>query len=371
MKNESTTVVYTTTSEVFEKLRTDQRTISNTAIVESGTSDGKIALSLQPGLVIEVSYLPNVGNSLESLPPSLDREEYRPINPRNPQIAFDYWQVVRTEPSNSGSFQHVVEKLESRALLGQIIYLELPLNRQSKGRKRWVVIVVTWGMVALALLLLFKLPYGAYITLKWVLSLGLTFCAGYYLLPRQRAVIEAPDEVGGRRSEIRWLTGTPVEWREGRALPIQDEEILLISRDQGCYFPIDHNVAGIHLLLAIVFCPLTRIQMSKFNWGILDIFLACYLVYALYVVLKERKAPRSTWVQRNHEGKPENYHLARQESLSYMVFEYGPMVGIFVVMVFGLAISKSGILYRSDFAILRLAKSLHFSLLEPFCLATL
>lgn len=86
MKNptsESKAVVYTTTKETFEKVRTDPKTIPDVATVESGTTPGRIALSLTTGSVLQV-----VNSEGES----------------------EFWRVVETDSLESGAFRHVLKK---------------------------------------------------------------------------------------------------------------------------------------------------------------------------------------------------------------------------------------------------------------------
>lgn len=239
--------------------------------------------------------------------------------------------------------------------------------------KTTVVIVLTWGLIVLTVILMTDLPHRAYAPLKWILSLGLIYCSGYYLLPRRKAFIQHPDNAGEsghlknplgavseddtRRAgwiEIDRLDGTAVEWTGNTAAPIDDWRIQKTSDNRDNFRPISQSVAAIHVLAAILLCPMVGINMSKINWNAADVLLICYLACTLAKVGKERRESRYTILRLDLKGEPRETDSNLRENFKGTGIRSWAMLVMLAWVIAVISLNDSGVFYRSFFSIVSL-----------------
>jgi hypothetical protein len=233
--------------------------------------------------------------------------------------------------------------------------------------KTSVVIVLTLGLIVLTVILMNDPPHRAYAPLKWMLSLGLIYCAGYFLLPRRKLLVQHPDNAGeavvlnyksslsedGARQagwiEIDRLAGTAVKCSGNTTVPIADTRIQRISEETGNFPPISQSVAAIHVLAAILLCPLAGIKMSKDNWLMADFLLACYLVCTLIKISKEKNNPKCALLWLDHEGEPRYTDSHRRSIVGERAIKLWAMIVVLALVIAFISLNDSGVFYRSDF----------------------
>ncbi len=172
------------------------------------------------------------------------------------------------------------------------------------------VVVVILCMVILGVLLL-PLPFTAYKVLKFFLSLGLLYTAGFFLRPCKRLSFQPSAgqiESGTRDPYDGSFAGTLRDSNtDARDVPLTEENSEIVRFLENKDFLIERNpLPPISLKLslglvitAVMTNPLTQVHLPRSTWMLLDVLVLALLGWALHLLREE------------NDGKTPHFSLTR------------------------------------------------------------
>lgn len=208
-------------------------------------------------------------------------------------------------------------------------------------------VVLVLCMVILGILLL-PLPFTAYKILKFFLSLGLLYTAGFFLRPCKNLSFQPSAgqiESGTRDPATGSFSGTLEEFRTGQSLAELDEENSQIITFLGDRYstgarslpPISLQMSLGLVLVAVLMNPLARIHLPRPVWMSLDVLVLALLGYAWHLIREENAGNRPFVSLTRSVGQAPEFPFMDFDDVMSHIRRFWPVIlgGTFVLGLLG------------------------------------
>ena len=209
------------------------------------------------------------------------------------------------------------------------------------------VVVLILCMIILGILLL-PLPFTAYKVLKFFLSLGLLYSAGFFLRPCKNLSFQptAGQIESGTRDPINGgFSGKLEEFRTGQSLAELDEENSQIITFLGDRYstgarslpPISLQMSLGLVLSAVLMNPLARIHLPRPVWMSLDVLVLALLGYAWHLIREENAGNRPFVSLTRSVGQAPEFPFMDFDDVMSHIRRFWPVIlgGTFVLGLLG------------------------------------
>lgn len=208
-------------------------------------------------------------------------------------------------------------------------------------------VVLILCMVILGILLL-PLPFTAYKVLKFFLSVGLLYTAGFFLRPCKNLSFQpsAGQIESGSRDPINGdFSGKLEEFRTGQSLAELDEENSQIITFLGDQYstgarslpPISLQMSLGLVLTAVLMNPLARIHLPRPVWMSLDVLVLALLGYAWHLIREENAGNRPFVSLTRSVGQAPEFPFMDFDDVMSHIRRFWPVIlgGTFVLGLLG------------------------------------
>lgn len=223
---------------------------------------------------------------------------------------------------------------------------KLPCHPMHPNTKHTTVVLILC-MVILGILLL-PLPFIAYKILKFILSLGLLYAAGFFLRPCKKLSFQpsvGQIESGTRDPADGTFSGTLQDARTGQRVAALDAENSQIITFLGNGFstgtrslpPISLQMSLGLVLTAVLMNPLARVHLPRTIWMSLDVLVLALLGYAWHLIREENAGNRPFVSLTRSVGQAPEFPFMDFDDVMSHIRRFWPVIlgGTFVLGLLG------------------------------------